>query len=229
MAESILVGDALLVYPVYKDETDEIEVYMPKDDWSEFPSGKIYKSKDDWEGGKIKLSGEFNIIHVFMRGGQIFPFQNTFDKYIANTKALQKEKTQLFIIPDSETHIASGDIIFDNDEHNTIEIGNYYYIHIDFYTDTMTFSIKHKMENSYEGKDIYISKLKFFRMKYLIEKERYDIARVELINGKVSHVLIDYISDDIFEFDLSNNNIIKLLNKFISKNNNIIFILNNKA
>ena len=29
------------------DETDEIEVYMPKDDWSEFPSGKIYKSKGD--------------------------------------------------------------------------------------------------------------------------------------------------------------------------------------
>ena len=52
-----------------------------------------------------------------------------------------------------------------------------------------------------------ISKLKFFRMKYLIEKEPYDIARVELINGKVSHVLINYISDDIFEFDLSNNNI----------------------
>ena len=49
--------------------------------------------------------------------------------------------------------------------------------------------------------------MKFFRIKYLIEKEHYDIARVELINGKVSHVLIDYISDDIFEFDLSNNNI----------------------
>ena len=207
MAESILVGDAFLVYPVYKDDTNDFEVYIPKDDWSIFPSGEICKSKGDWDGGKITLSGKFDVIHVFMRGGQIFPFQNTFDKYIANTYALQKEKTQLYIIPDSETHIASGDIIFDNDEPNTLAIGNYYYIHIDFYNDMMTFSIKHKMETSYENKDIYISKLKFFRMKYLIEKEHYDIARVELINGKVSHVLIDYISDDIFEFDLSNNNI----------------------
>ena len=32
-----------------------------------------------------------------MRGGQIFPYQNTFNKYIANTKALSKEKTELYI------------------------------------------------------------------------------------------------------------------------------------
>ena len=207
LAESFMVGDAFLVYPVYKDETDDIEVYMPKDDWSKFPSGEIYKSKGDWEGGKIKLSGEFNIIHIFMRGGQIFPFQNTFDKFIPNSHALQKEKTQLYIIPDSETHIASGDIFFDNDDYNTLETGNYYYIHMDFDYDRMTFTVKNQMTTAYENKDIYISKLKFFRMKYLIEKEHYDIGRVELRNGKVSHTIINYISDDIFEFDLSDNNI----------------------
>ena len=63
------------------------------------------------------------------------------------------------------------------------------------------------MNTSYKNKDIYVSKLKFFRMKYLIENDKYDFARVELRSGKVVHILIDYISDDIFEFDLSNNNI----------------------
>ena len=206
MAESFMIGDSFIIYPIYKNETDDIEVYMPKDDWNIFPTGEIYKSKGNWTGGKIKLSGEYNKIHIFMRGGKIFPYQNTFNKFIPNSKALNKEKTELYIIPDSETHIANGDIIFDNDEYDTLSSKNYYYIHIEFYMNMMIFSTNNEMKTNYENKDIYVSKLKFFRMKYL-ENEKYDIARVELKNGKVVHVLINYLSDDIFEFDLSNNNI----------------------
>ena len=44
-------------------------------------------------------------------------------------------------------------------------------------------------------------------MKYLIDSEKNDIARVVLRNGRVAHVVINQISEDIFEFDLSNNNI----------------------
>ncbi len=207
MAESFMIGDSFIIYPIYKNETDDIEVYMPKDDWNIFPTGEIYKSKGNWTGGRIKLSGEYNKIHIFMRGGKIFPYQNTFNKFIPNSKALNKEKTELYIIPDSETHIANGDIIFDNDEYDTLSSKNYYYIHIEFYMNMMIFSTNNEMKTNYENKDIYVSKLKFFRMKYLIESEKYDIARVELKNGKVVHVLINYLSDDIFEFDLSNNNI----------------------
>ena len=207
MAESFMIGDSFIIYPIYKNETDDIEVYMPKDDWNIFPTGEIYKSKGNWTGGKIKLSGEYNKIHIFMRGGKIFPYQNTFNKFIPNSKALNKEKTELYIIPDSETHIANGDIIFDNDEYDTLSSKNYYYIHIEFYMNMMLFSTNNEMKTNYENKDIYVSKLKFFRMKYLIENEKYDIARVELKNGKVVHVLINYLSEDIFEFDLSKNNI----------------------
>ena len=206
MAESFMIGDSFIIYPIYKNETDDIEVYMPKDDWNIFPTGEIYKSKGNWTGGRIKLSGEYNKIHIFMRGGKIFPYQNTFNKFIPNSKALNKEKTELYIIPDSETHIANGDIIFDNDEYDTLSSKNYYYIHIEFYMNMMLFSTNNEMKTNYEYKDIYVSKLKFFRMKYL-ENEKYDIARVELKNGKVVHVLINYLSDDIFEFDLSKNNI----------------------
>ena len=193
MAESFMIGDSFIIYPIYKNETDDIEVYMPKDDWNIFPTGEIYKSKGNWTGGKIKLSGEYNKIHIFMRGGKIFPYQNTFNKFIPNSKALNKEKTELYIIPDSETHIANGDIIFDNDEYDTLSSKNYYYIHIEFYMNMMIFSTNNEMKTNYENKDIYVSKLKFFRMKYL-ENEKYDIARVELKNGKVVHVLINYLS-----------------------------------
>ena len=156
-----------------------------------------------------------------MRGGQIFPYQNTFNKYISNSKALMKEKTELYIIPDSEKHIASGDIILDNDEIDTLSTSNYYYIHIDFNINIMTFNIINQMKSSYVNKDIYISKLKFFRMKYLIEKEKYNIARVELKSGKIVHVIINYLSDDIFEFDLTNENI--RFNEIIR----VLFINNN--
>ena len=206
MAESFMVGDAFIVFPVFKNETDDIEVYMPKDDWSKFPSGEIYRSKNDGNGKKIKLSGEFGLIHIFMRGGQIFPFQNTFNKFIANTKALSKEKTELYIIPDSETHIASGDLIFDNDEYDTLSTGNYYYIHVDFNYNVINFNVNNEMKYSYENKDIYVSKFKFFRMKYLIDSEKNDIARIEFKNGRVAHILINYLSDDTFEVDLSNTN-----------------------
>jgi len=221
MAESFMIGDAFLIYPVYKNETDDIEVYMPKDDWSIFPTGEIFKTKGNWTGGNITLSGEFNKIHIFMRGGQIFPYQNTFNKFIPNSQALTKENTQLYIIPDSETHIASGDIIFDDDKPDTLTSGNYYYIHIDFYTNMLIFSVNNEMKSAYENRDVHISKLKFFRMKYLIENEKYDIARVQLRSGKIVHVLIDYLSDDIFEFDLTDNNI-----KFYEIDK-VIFIKNN--
>ena len=204
MAESFMVGDAFIVFPVFRNETYDLNVYLPKDDWSIFPTGEIYKNKSDWEGGNITLSGEFGLIHIFMRGGQIFPFQNTFNKFIPNTKALSKEKTELYIIPDSETHIASGDIVFDNDEYDTLEKKNYYYIHVDFYNNVMNFEVKNKME-SYEKKDMYVSKFKFFRMHYLIE-EKNDIARIEFKNGRVAHIMIDYLTDDIFEVNLAGVN-----------------------
>ena len=206
MAESFMVGDAFAIYPVFKNEIDDINVYMPKDDWNVFPSGEIYKSKGEWDGGFVTLSGEYNIIHIFMRGGQIFPHQNTESKFIPNTKALQKEKTELYIIPDSESHTAKGDIIFDNDEYDTIKRGNYYYIHFNYDKDILKFDVINSMNSKYENKDIYISKLKFFRMKYLSEKIKVDIARVEFRNGKASHLLINYINDDIFEVDLTKIN-----------------------
>ena len=154
-----------------------------------------------------------------MRGGKIFPHQDNENKFIPNTKALNKEKTELYIIPDSEEHIANGDVIFDNDEYNTIATKNYYYIHMNFNSSDLKFTIKNEMSTSYGNKDIYISKLKFFRMKYM--NQMNDMARVEYRNGKAAHLLINYLSDDIFEVDLSKLNV-----RFIDIDR-VIFFKNN--
>ena len=200
-----MIGDAFVVYPIFSDETDNIEVYLPKDDWNVFPSGENIKNKSD-ESEVISLSGEFNRINIFMRGGYIFPYQDTFNKYIANTHYLNKEKTELFIIPDSEAHLASGDIIFDNDEYNTLETNNYYYIKMDFIYDTLFFINNQLMNDVYSNKDIYLSKLKFFRIKYLNEEGKHDMVRVRFRNGKIANFVVNYLTEDIAEIDLSSLN-----------------------
>ena len=141
-----------------------------------------------------------------MRGGKIIPYQNTADKFIPNTKALNNEKTELYIIPDSVNHMASGDIIFDNDEVDTISKKNYYYININFSEKTLIFDTKNSMTSSYNNQDIYISKLKFFRMKYL--KDQLTEYKMTIKYGTESKTVdFECISDNVFEVDLSGLNI----------------------
>ena len=206
VGESFMLGDALLVYPVFKNETDDFEVYLPKDDWYSFPDGKIIKNRTE-EGGVITVSGEFNNVNIFMRGGQIFPYQDTFNRYVMNTYYLQKEKTELFIIPESESHVASGDIIFDNDETDTLVTNNYYYIKFIFVYETLVFQNEQVMNSSYMNKDIYLSKLKFFNISYLNKDGKYDMVRVKFRNGKVTNVLLKYLTEDNIEVDLSSLNV----------------------
>ena len=154
----------------------------------------------------LRLSGEFGQLHIFMRGGKIFPYQNTFDKFIPNTKALNNEKTELYIIPDSVNHEASGDVIFDNDEYDTKSTKNYYYININFSAKSLTFNTKNSMTSSYNNQDIYISKLKFFRMKYL--KDQLTEYKMTIKYGTESKTVdFECISDNVFEVDLSGLNI----------------------
>ena len=206
IGESFMIGDAFVIYPIFNDKTDNIEVYLPKDDWNIFPTGEIFKNKKD-ESGKITLSGEYNIINIFMRGGYIVPYQDTFNKYIANSHYLNKEKTELFIIPDSESYLASGDVIFDNDDYNTLTNNNYYYIKLNFIYDTLYFLNNQIMKDGYTNEDIYLSKLKFFRIKYLNEKGKNDMVRVTWRNGRISNVLVNYINEDGAEIDLSGLNV----------------------
>jgi alpha-glucosidase len=103
-----MLGEALLVYPIFSDEADDISVYIPKGDWYNYPTGKQIRNKNE-DGGKIDLSGEFSNINIFMKGGSILPYQDSLSKFIPNTHNLHEEKTELIIIPDTEKHYAEGD------------------------------------------------------------------------------------------------------------------------
>jgi len=62
------------------------------------------------------------------------------------------------------------------------------------------------MTSSYNNQDIYISKLKFFRMKYL--KDQLTKYKMTIKYGTESKTVdFECISDNVFEVDLSGLNI----------------------
>jgi alpha-glucosidase (family GH31 glycosyl hydrolase) len=201
-----MIREAIILYPAFTDETMNLEVYLPKDDWYFFPSGQNFRNQTQ-EGGIFSLSGVFTNINIFMRGGYIIPYQDTSNKYIQNTHYLHKEKTELLIIPDSEAHLASGEVIFDNDNYNTLAKSNYYYIKMNFIYNTVFFENFQTMSDDYTNKDLYISKLKFFRMKYLYDEGNYDLVRVKYRNGRIANIAVNILTEDKVEIDLSNLNI----------------------
>lgn len=202
--ESAMLGNSLILYPVFSNETDDINVYLPNDDWNIYPTGEIFKNKSEGISGEdITLSGEYNHINIFMRGGRIIPYQETFEKYVPNTAALNEEPTELIINPDSISHGASGEVIFDDDSTDTLTTKNYYHIRLDFIHHTLYFQNNQSMNSSYLYKNIYLSKLTFFRMKYLNENANYNFIRIKYINGRIANVFVDKFNEDIIKVDLS--------------------------
>ena len=205
--ESIMIGESLILYPNFNNETNNISVYMPKGDWYAYPNGEMIKNKNE-DGGIINLSGEFGKINLFMKGGHVIPFQNTFDEFIPNTYKLHEKPTELIIMPDSENHYAEGELIFDDDSYDTLKEKNYYYIKIKFIYYSLFFDINEKMKSSYENKDIYISKIKFLNMKHIFEeKEKYDILSIICKDGKLYKSALIYKNNNNIEVDMSNLNL----------------------
>ena len=204
--ESAMIGDALIIYPIFSDETFFINVYLPKWDWYTFPSGEEIRNKN--EAGFITLSGEFDNINIFMRGGYILPFQDTSVKFIPNSYQLHNESTQLIIITNSESHEAEGELIFDDNSFNTLETNNYYHIKIKFFYNTLDFYTYETMKTSYNFKDIYVSKFRFINMKYLLDEgEKYDSLIITCKSGKRHISSLIYKIDFKIEADLSSINL----------------------
>ena len=203
--ESIMIGDAILLYPNFNDDTFDIYRYIPKGDWYTFPYGeKIRDNKEELDS--IILSGEFDNINIFMRGGYILPYQDTFSQFISNTHKLHDIPTELIIIPDKSSY-AEGDIIFDDDSYNTLKEKNYYHIKIKFIYYILFFEMVEEMKSSYINKDIYISKIKILNVNYILD-ENYDTIIITLRNGSFSELAFTYNNiNDSIEIDLSTLNL----------------------
>jgi maltase-glucoamylase len=159
MNEKVMIGDAFILFPLFTDDTTDISRNFPSGKWHNFPTGKVILNEED--DRTKSLSGEFDVIHLYMRGGFIVPWQNTFDKYIQNSYYLRQERMNLSINPDKDNK-AKGLIFFDNDGKETIE--NNDYIRIDLSYDNGNLDVNTTMKDGfvYKYKDNVLGRIELF-------------------------------------------------------------------
>ena len=208
--EKVMVGDSFILFPVFSDDTSDINVTFPPGKWNYFPTGKILLNEED-ERNKT-LSGEFNVIHLYMKEGTIVPWQNTLEKYVQNSYYLRQEKINLIINPDKENK-ASGVIFFDNDGINTIEKGEYIRIDLNYNNGTLDVKTFKKNEFKYDYYDNIIDKIELFGTN---NNENCDIE-IYFKNSQIYKVNMEKDSENdkfyIHLNDIEQNFIINEINK----------------
>jgi alpha-glucosidase (family GH31 glycosyl hydrolase) len=222
ISDCAMIGRKLLLYPLFQNETNDIEAYFPNDDWNYMNGSKLLIKKNDTNVGTyLNISGEFNIIHLYIRGGNIIPFQDS--THVRNTYDLHNIGTYLIINPDSNIHRAVGEVIYDFDDFDTIENMNFNRINIEFIYDTILFSSVNKTKDLYKKNDFFIEGIKLYNANYLTENGNYDILNIILNDDLIKNAKIDKINDEIYEIDLKkykiNFNQVKII-KFIQSNEN---------
>ena len=205
-----MIGDAFYLIPNFniEDNIKDIEAYFPNANWNYFPSFVNFitfdKKKDS--GSKINLKGYYDIIHLFMRGGFIIPYQDTFSVSIKNSRDLRNQPTQIIINPD-ESYSAEGEVIFDDDDYSTFTTKNYLKVKMSFYYNVINFYVENYFRDDYLYHDNTISVIKFLRMDYLIKNGNYNMIRVITHNQKFYNIKLKSIGNDIFECDISKFNL----------------------
>ena len=198
--EKAMVGDAFILFPFFSDETNSKSITLPPGKWNYYPEGKVLKNYNDLRS--TELSGEFDVIHLYMKGGVIVPWQNTFNKYIQNSYYLRQENLNLIINIDEE-HKAKGVLFFDNDGINTIENKDYMRVDLNYENNNLDVNTTAKEGFNYDYKDNYMGILEIWGES---TKQECNITintkRIEQLSLG-PYVMIKDNDNDKFYFDLS--------------------------
>ena len=209
----IMFGEAFLICTFYNISEEEKIFELPDSNFNEYLSGKSIMNNGQ-ENNTIKLSGNLDLLHIFMRGGYIIPYQNTFDKYILNSQKLREEKINL-IININDVKQSKGIIFFDNDEVNTIKNKIYYRVDLFFIAKRLVIKTnKNKLKN-YKYNDHILGKIELWRV-----SEIFEMDKEENKNKKFS-INIDYNN----ELEEKESNIEGIYDK---ENNKVIFEISQK-
>jgi alpha-glucosidase (family GH31 glycosyl hydrolase) len=199
---TIMIGDSLILFPVLKNETDDFNAYFPNDDWN-YMNGTKFLSKNlsKNEGTNVSLSGAYDIIHLYIKGGSIIPFQDMNKKYAKNSYYLRKNPLEIIINPESKFHTANGTFIFDNDELYDLNVEDYNRFDLSFDKNILTVKHNKKMVSNYQYYDDIISFVKIYNIEYLLD-EYYDILSVYSNQGNTYNLIIDYLDNNVIICDL---------------------------
>ena len=203
----IMLGEALLLCAFFDNIEKNKTFTFPKSNFNKYPSGYSIinqtESLNYTNKYKLSLSGKLDELHLFVRGGHIIPTQDTFENYVMNTFYLRQQKLNLIINPDSEGY-SKGTIFFDNDEINTIELGNYIRVNLEFKNKELNVEVINKNNINYIFKDNIINKIEIWRINEIID---FNTINKDEINLKLD---LTTKKNEIIKgkFDLINNKLI---------------------
>ena len=220
--DKIMVGEGLLLCAFYDDNQNAKKFKFPNANFNSFPDGKNIvshvaddNSNNNLEKNKVvELSGNLDVIHLFVRGGFILPYQDTNEKYIINTKQLRNEKINLIINIDDFKQ-SKGEIFYDNDETNTIEENKYYRVEMFFSEKKLTFNTFKNNLESYEYQDHILGKIELWRANEIFQMNDNNEQKTKMVmlNIKYSDNTKDENIEGIYDstndkivFDLSKDN-----------------------
>ena len=220
--DKIMVGEGLLLCAFYDDNQNAKKFKFPNANFNSFPDGKSIvshvaddNSNNNLEKNKVvELSGNLDVIHLFIRGGFILPYQDTNEKYIINTKQLRNEKINLIINIDDFKQ-SKGEIFYDNDETNTIEENKYYRVEMFFSEKKLTFNTFKNNLESYEYQDHILGKIELWRANEIFQMNDNNEQKTKMVmlNIKYSDNTKDENIEGIYDstndkivFDLSKDN-----------------------
>jgi alpha-glucosidase (family GH31 glycosyl hydrolase) len=200
----IMLGDSLYFIPNLNKLDSNYIGYFPNWNFNKFPEGNSFV---DYEQGRNigqfkELNGGYLDINIFLRGGKIIPYQNS--DGVSSTNDLRNIRTSLIINPDHNKQ-ASGFVIYDTDEIDSIEKKIYLHMKIEFDKDLLKFSIMNLgrknnnfdediiediilyraselNSNIFKTAEIYSYRDKLFRKKlvYYKEKDKLVIKKIEM-------------------------------------------------
>ncbi len=118
--DSFMLGPSIKVTPVLTPVTRVVSTYFPNANWYDFYTGQrvlAHKHGENVTGTQLSLDAplDSNYINVHIRGGSIFPLQDTTSRQAMNTEELRRIETGLVVAPDHEGR-ASGLVFFDDGE-----------------------------------------------------------------------------------------------------------------
>ena len=220
--DKIMVGEGLLLCAFYDDNQNAKKFKFPNANFNSFPDGKSIVSHVADDNGNnnleknkvVELSGNLDVIHLFVRGGFILPYQDTNEKYIINTKQLRNEKINLIINIDDFKQ-SKGEIFYDNDETNTIEENKYYRVEMFFSEKKLTFNTFKNNLESYEYQDHILGKIELWRANEILQMNDNNEQKTKMVmlNIKYSDNTKDENIEGIYDstndkivFDLSKDN-----------------------
>ena len=209
MNRYIMAGSCLYYIPNLNKNDWSYKGYFPNWNFNKFPSGEkvfTYDSSRN-KGYYLKLSGDYDILNIYIKGGSIIPYQNVFlPTLIKTSNDLRNRSIDLIINPD-HFNKASGDIFYDMDQVEIVENNDYTYIKIFFSGYSIYFNQVNHAFTPYENyTDNVIENIKIFRAQNVIAQIGFKITFAEIYenNGNFSiyNIYLDKEKDEIIIKDL---------------------------